>query len=138
MAPSMATSPLFCVEESRSGISTNLHSGGHEAVALFLQNDSRQRSRRRSLENGPVLCREVPVMTRAREAVLVLLVIHGAGKVSAFLTEGVVLVFPAPDQNAAIGKSGIREEFHPAYGNFAGLRHGRSRKDGTLCEIRAG
>src|ERR1700741_623853 len=114
--PSMATRPFFCFEKSLSGISTHLHADGGEFLLLALQNDARQRPRRRSLQHGTILRREIAVMAGASEPVGFPVVIDGAGKMRAFLAEGVAAVWTWPlwrrAESAAGQKPAPHQEWH--------------------------
>src|SRR5215510_3238504 len=102
MAPSMATSPRRCLRGSALGMSGSLHARCEELRSISLHGNLWQRSRWRALQDRAVLDRKKSLVAGAFKAVILRGIIHGTGKMRAFLAVRDVFVLACTHHDAAI------------------------------------
>src|SRR5215470_17198446 len=117
-------------------MSGSLHARCKKPRSVFLQSHSRERSRRRALQDRAVLDGKESLMAGAFEAIILRGIVDSAGKVCALLAVGDVLVFSSAHHDAAIFGCRIGEQLHAADRNLTNLRDLYTGKLTSSCETR--
>jgi hypothetical protein len=98
--------------------SRQFHCHRHQIIAASLQNNTRQRSRRRTLKNFTRPDREITFVARALQAVVGPRIIDRASQMRAFLAVRDVRLCVEVHQNAAVFRPGIAKQLDASHWNF--------------------